>query len=375
MNADRTDRKVLVAMSGGVDSAVAAARLVEEGYEVAGVTFRLFCYGEEEAAARACCGLEGIRDAQTAAFRLGVPHVVLDLEELFRLRVLDDFVEEYAAGRTPNPCVECNTHVKFAPLLDWARRHGYGRVATGHYARLRTGAPAGEPVLARGLDPDKDQSYVLWGVPREVLERTLFPLGGLSKEQVRVEARRLGLPVWDKEESQDICFVPDGDYARVLRERLGPDHPAFAPGEIRDPEGRLLGRHEGLARYTVGQRRGLGVSGPQSWRVLALETATNTLRVGPAEALGRGGLVAGRLNLHVPAQAIGEGPVEVKIRYRHPAAAAEARVEGDGRLHVRFAEPQAGVAPGQSAVVYRDGLVLGGGRIERACDCCPPVGS
>jgi tRNA-uridine 2-sulfurtransferase len=371
---DFVGHRVLVAMSGGVDSAVAAALLRDEGHEVAGVTFRLFCHGEQESARRACCGLEGIRDAQAAARRLEIPHFVLDLEALFRERVIDDFVAEYAAGRTPNPCVECNTHVKFGPLLAWAQGNGFDRIATGHYARVvRTcsGDDGERHVFARGADPAKDQSYVLWGVPAGVLPFMILPLGGLSKDEVRSRARNLGLPVWDKEESQDICFVAGGDYTEALRLRLGPDHAAFVPGEILDEAGNLLGRHRGLARYTVGQRHALGLSGPEPFRVLRLVPETNTLVVGSVARLDRGGLVASRLHLFVPPAEIARAPVAVKIRYRHEAARADARVD-DGRLHVHFGEPQRGITPGQSCVVYRDELVLGGGRIEGACECCPP---
>lgn len=362
--------RVLVAMSGGVDSAVTAALLREQGWDVAGVTFKLYCYSQGEAREKACCGLEGIRDAQGSARRLGIPHVVLDLEDLFRERVLNDFVQEYGRGRTPNPCVQCNTHVKFAPLLDWARQSGYEFIATGHYARIQRTALGS--LIGQARHREKDQSYVLWGVPAGVLQHTLFPLGDLEKEEVRARARAQGLPVWDKEESQDICFVDDGDYAQIVREHLGAAHPIFQPGEIQDAEGHVLGRHEGLANYTVGQRRGIGLgatgrpaadqTAPK--HVLSLDPAHNVLRVGSAEQLEAVELWASDLNLFVPAAFIEEGPVQVKIRYRHLPAPARAQVVA-GRLHVRFEEPVRAVAPGQSCVVYRDGLVLAGGRIER----------
>ncbi len=352
-------------MSGGVDSAVAAALLREQGCEVGGVTFRLYCYGDEAGASRACCGLEGIRDAQATARRLDIAHTILDLEDLFRARVIDDFVREYAAGRTPNPCVECNTHVKFAPLLQWGRRQGYDAIATGHYVRLERREVGGRlrPLLRAAVDPSKDQSYVLWGVPPGILQSTVFPLGGLSKPEVRARARDLGLPVWEKHESQDICFVGDEGYAAVLRRSLGEEHPVFREGEILDEDGTILGRHAGLAHYTIGQRRGIGVSGPEPLHVISLEPQRNALRVGSASSLDRLELTASGLVLHVPPEELERDEVEVKIRYRHQPARARVTVERD-RLRVRFVEPQRAVAPGQSCVVYRDSFLLAGGRID-----------
>ncbi|MBK8230019.1 MAG: tRNA 2-thiouridine(34) synthase MnmA [Candidatus Eisenbacteria bacterium] len=370
-----TSRRVLVAMSGGVDSAVAAARLQQAGWEVGGVTFKLFCYGDTASGAKACCGLEGVRDAQATARRLSIPHIVMDLSDLFREKVYDDFAREYAAGRTPNPCVQCNTHVKFAPLLSWARRQGYEYIATGHYARVREhriGARSYR-LIERARSDEKDQSYVLWGVPAPVLDRCLFPLGESVKPEVRREARDRELPVWDKGDSQDICFVDDRGYAEVLRATLGADHAVFRPGEIRDDRERVLGRHQGLAHYTVGQRRGLGLGGGEALHVVALETDRNVLRVGPDRQLERNGLWASDLNLFVEPEHLTTGPVEVKIRYRHEPAAAEVRLES-GRLHVRFQEAQRSIAPGQSCVVYRDGLLLGGGRIDSVCQCCGDPG-
>ncbi len=363
---------ILVAMSGGVDSTVAAALLQEQGWDVAGITLKLYCYGESGRDRRACCGLEGIRDAQASARRLGIPHTVLDLEELFRIEVLDDFVSEYGRGRTPNPCIRCNTFVKFGPLLAWARRHGYEGIATGHYARLaeveRDGAR--RTLIRRAADPSKDQSYVLWGLSPDVLAGTRFPLGDLDKTEVRGRARALGLPVWDKKDSQDICFVEGRDYVAVVRERLGEGHPIFRPGEIRDLEDRVVGRHQGLVHYTVGQRKGIGPGGPDALHVVRLETAANILRVGPAAGLACGGLVADALNVLVPAAWLEEGPTQVRIRYRHAPVPARLRLDGES-LHVRFEEAQPGVAPGQSCVVYREDLLLGGGVIAGPCACCP----
>lgn len=356
-------------MSGGVDSSVAAALLVESGWDVAGVTFKLFCYGESGAESKACCGLEGVRDAQSVARRLGIPHTVLDFEELFKRTVIDDFVAEYGRGRTPNPCVECNTHVKFAPLLAFAEENGYDWIATGHYVRRESIEIEGEAytLLRRADDPAKDQTYVLWGVPASVVPRAHFPLGDMTKAEVRAAAKRWELPVWDKEESQDICFVDGRGYAEVLREQLGDGHPLFQPGPIEDSLGNALGRHTGLVNYTVGQRKGLGLTHDAPLHVLSLDPASNRLTVGEAAELGQMTCRVLGVRAFVPTSYLESGPVQVKIRYRHEPAAARVRFR-DGEMEVCFEEPQRAIAPGQSCVVYRDGLLLAGGRIEEALE-------
>ncbi|MGD2070688.1 MAG: tRNA 2-thiouridine(34) synthase MnmA, partial [Gemmatimonadota bacterium] len=252
----RTGR-VLVAMSGGVDSSVAAALLVEAGHEVIGVTMKTFCYSHVPAHGKTCCGLDGIADARRVADTLGIPHYVFDVEEAFTRDVIDDFVSEYARGRTPNPCVRCNSNTKFRDLLRRGSALGCDAVASGHYVRIDHEAPAG-PALLRGRDGAKDQSYFLWGLPADILPKLRFPLGDLTKDQVRERARRLGLVTADKPESQEICFVPTGDYRDLLEKRLRPRHPAHEPGPGVTVEGEVVGEHSGYAGFTVGQRKGLG---------------------------------------------------------------------------------------------------------------------
>ena len=362
--------RVVVAMSGGVDSSVAAAILVERGLDVVGVTMKNFCYSElpEEDAAAACCSLESIEDARSVARRLGIPHHVLDFEGPFREAVMDPFVAEYAAGRTPNPCVRCNRFVRFPQLWRKARLLGAEAVATGHYARA---AMVGDGIeLRRPSDRAKDQTFYLWGLSRALLERALFPLGELTKGEVRRRAAELGLETAEKAESQDICFIPDGDLRGFLG-REAAARPALAlagrfdPGPIRDREGRELGIHPGSAFFTIGQRRGLGIAAGEPLYVTAIG-ADNALVVGPEPDLLAGGLEAEDVNWllapdELPGGAFG---AEAQIRYR--SAATPATVEaGPGRtIRVRFEEPQRAVAPGQSAVVYQRDRVLGGGTIR-----------
>jgi len=361
--------RVLVALSGGVDSAVALALLAELGCEVEAVTFRNFCHaeppGDGAAVDRACCSLEAIEEARRVARQCGARHRVTDVAELFRAQVIAPFVAEYASGRTPNPCLACNARVRFPELVRLADRDGCDLVATGHYARVERG-PDGAARLLRGRDPRKDQAYFLYGVGRALLPRVVFPLGWYRKEEVRAAAAALGLPVAGRPESQEICFVPGDD-----RRFLFADGPAAAAGEIVDRAGRVLGRHRGLAHYTVGQRRGLGVAAPEPLYVLALEAATNRLVVGPEQALAVSAVACDRFVAAIDGL-LPEGPPPApgafvaRIRHRHAGApVARWRVEGE-RLAVELAAPASGVAPGQALVLYHDDLVLGGGRIRSA---------
>jgi len=353
---------VLVAMSGGVDSSVAAALLLEQGYRVIGATMKTFCYSETPGHARSCCGLEGIADARRVCDRLGIPHYVFDMEEAFTRDVIDDFVAEYAAGRTPNPCVRCNSNTKIPDLLHKGRQFGADLIATGHYARVERAAGGGT-MLCRGRDAGKDQSYFLWGVPRAVLEHLIFPVGVLTKREVRARARALGLATAEKPESQEICFVPSGDYADFLRRRLGPDHPALSPGPIVDAAGATVGRHDGFARYTVGQRRGLGGGAGRPRYVLAVVPERRAVVVGGEDELYRDDVALGDLNWLAEAPAAGE-MLHVQLRHRAPAVPATVtRAEAD-RVELKLLVPQRAVTPGQSGVLYREDRVLGGGRIR-----------
>ncbi len=351
---------VLVAMSGGVDSSVAACLLAEEGYEVVGCHLRLVHLAE--GVDHGCCGPRARADAEAVARAAGIPFEVVDLTEAFEATVLADFFAEHEAGRTPNPCVRCNEHVKFGAFLALARERGVDRVATGHYARTVRDA-AGRWHLYRGADPAKDQSYVLHTLGQRELARALFPVGGLTKAETRAHARRLGLPVAGKPDSQEVCFVPGGDHGAFLETYL----PRLArEGEIVDPEGRVLGRHRGAFRYTVGQRRGLGVSTGRRSYVLEVDPASNRVVVGPGELLARRGLVADRVTW-VAGEPAADGPFEAEVRLRYRGEAVPAVVEPEGgRMRVEFRAPQRAVAPGQSVVVYRGDEVLGGGRIVEA---------
>lgn len=353
--------RVLVAMSGGVDSSVAAARLHADGHEVVGVTMKTFCYGETPSGSRTCCGLEGIADARTVAARLRFPHLVCDVEETFASDVIADFVDEYAAGRTPIPCVRCNSFTKFRDLVRQADVLDCDYIATGHYARILVTGDRSR--LARPADERKDQTYFLWGIPVEVLDRLILPLGDMEKPDVRRQARSLNLVTADKPESFEICFVPDNDYAGVLRRYLGPDHPALSPGPVLRSDGREIGEHDGYARFTVGQRKRLPGGAAEALYVLEIRPETRALVVGPRSELATAGLSAEGANWLAEPPAPGES-LGVRIRHGAPIVEATALEIEATRFRLELGAPQEAVTPGQSAVLYRNGVVVGGGVIH-----------
>ena len=353
-------------MSGGVDSAVAAALLAERGHEMTGVTLKLWCYGKSPLSPRACCTLDAIDDARRVARRMGFPHYVVEAEEVFRARVLTPFLDAYAGGRTPYPCALCNQHLKFGDLIGRLESVGADALATGHYARVERLAD-GSPALLKARDDAKDQSYALALIPFAALGRVLFPLGDLTKDEVRAHGHRLGLSVWDKPESQDLCFVPDGDYAGFMTRNLGETR-GTTPGPFLDRAGTRLGTHRGIIHYTVGQRRGLGLAAAEPLYVLAIDAEQNAVVVGPRSALESAGLETGPVNWLMPGPPAAGTPVEVKIRYHHRPAAARVYPRADGAARVRFDAPQPAVTPGQLCAFYQGDRCLGGATIEHPLD-------
>ncbi len=351
--------RVLVAMSGGVDSSVAAGMLVEQGYDVVGATMKLFCHGED-VPDRPCCSLDSVNDARRVCEQLGIPHYVLNLETRFGHDVVQNFVDEYSRGRTPIPCVRCNTFTKFRDFLKKADAIDAPWVATGHYARVANGE------LLRGLDDNKDQTYFLWGIDRAVLSRLLLPIGALDKAATRARAHRMGLEVIaEKPESQEICFVPDGDYARILEQRLPANAPALARGPIVTSAGEVVGEHNGFARYTIGQRRGVPGGFASPMYVIGIRAADRTVVIGTREELLGNGVVAREVNWLGPTPDVGDA-VTVRVRHRAALAPAEVvRIDGD-EIELALDEPVAAITPGQSLVLYAGERVLGGGFIETA---------
>ena len=354
------NKRVVVAMSGGVDSSVAAALLVERGYDVVGMMMKLWAE-ETITAHNRCCTPDQMHDARRIADKLKIPFYVLDTKEVFRNLIVDFFIEGHRDGVTPNPCMECNRHIRFDFLLKNALALDADYLATGHYARIAH-SDDGKFQLRRGLDEAKDQSYVLSVMGQQQLSHTLFPVGEFSKPEVREIAARFGLPTASKKDSQDLCFLGDGDYRRFLRD-YAPE--MMTPGAIMRRDGAVLGEHQGLSNYTIGQRKGLGVTSPEPLYVIGIQPQTNALIVGTADELGGRELTAKRVNW-----VSGEAPAEsfraeVKIRYKAKPAPALVEALDGGRMRVTFDEPLRDITPGQGAVVYQGDLCLGGGIIER----------
>jgi len=346
-------------MSGGVDSSVAAALLAEQGHDVIGLSMQLYAQGEPGVHVGSCCTLDDLNDARRVAAAVGFPHYILNFERQFQETVISNFVREYTSGRTPLPCAHCNSDLKFSTLLERAHGLGAATVATGHYARVER---AGDRwVLKRSVDRDKDQSYFLFSLTQDQLASAMFPVGSLTKPEVRREAHRLALQVADKPDSQEICFVPDGDYASFVARKA--PHAAHS-GAIVAESGEQIGTHAGVHRFTIGQRKGLGVSGPMPLYVLRIDADTGDVTVGPRSSLERTTLTASGVNWIAVEEPAGWLPVTAQIRYRHAPASARVRAIAGGRAELAFDTPQSAITPGQAVVFYERDVVVGGGWID-----------
>jgi tRNA-uridine 2-sulfurtransferase len=355
------DTRVVVAMSGGVDSSVTAALMAEAGFDVVGITLQLYDHGMAIGKKNACCAGQDIYDASQVAAKMGFPHYVLDYESVFKQAVIDDFADSYLHGETPIPCVKCNQKVKFKDLLQTARDLGAEALVTGHYVQRKEAAGGSE--LHRAIDPAKDQSYFLFSTTQEQLDFLRFPLGGMTKAETRAHAKRFDLPVAEKPDSQDICFVPNGNYAQVL-EKLRPG--AVEPGDILDMDGNVLGRHDGIIHYTIGQRKGIGIGGQQDpLYVVRLDPTTHQVIVGPKSALAKTTILLQDVNW-LGDKILGEGiPCQVKIRSVHEPIPATVTLLDNNRAQVTLDNPEYGVSAGQACVFYQDNRVRGGGWISR----------
>jgi tRNA-specific 2-thiouridylase len=351
--------RIVVAMSGGVDSSVAAALLAQQGHDVIGLSMQLYDQREGQVRFGTCCTIDDLHDARRVATRIGIPHYIVNFERQFSEQVISNFVREYVGGRTPIPCVHCNGDLKFATLAARAGALNARYVATGHYARVEQDAD-GTYRLLRGVDPAKDQSYFLFTLDQDQLSHAMFPVGGLDKTAVREHARELGLPVSEKPDSHEICFVPDGDHAAFL-ERHGATQ---STGTIRTVDGRVVGEHDGIHRFTVGQRKGLGLSSPVRLYVVGIDASDQTVTVGPREALERTSLTATDVNWIAGVAPDPGTRVTAQIRYRHREAAATLIPGDKATVEVSFDEPQHAVAPGQAVVFYQGETVVGGGWIS-----------